>query len=109
MGARGGVLEKLAREIVVKRAALVLLVGAAFHVAVARGWLTIDDEQTRVWTERVTDVIGLLLAAAWARGGVTPADPALEPKTHTGARLVAHMRATEHPADGTWSPEVGNP
>ncbi len=127
-----------AREIVAKRAAVVLLVGAAFHVAVVRGWLAIDAEQTKVWTERVTDVIGLALAAGWARGGVTTADPKLAPRAldgrplvpvgsalarpplGPGARATGTVRrlaedqpeprtAIEHPADGTWSPEIGNP
>jgi hypothetical protein len=81
-------LAKLAREIVVKRALVVGAVLVAVHLAVGRGWLHTTDAQAQVWTERVVDTIGALVAAGWIRGGVTPADPAKAPVSSDGKAFV---------------------
>jgi len=78
-----------AREIVAKR---VLIVAAAVGVAdfLVQTGLIPDEmtEQTDTLVSRGIYVIGLIGGIFWARAGVTPSNPDLQPKTNTGVPLV---------------------
>jgi len=78
-----------AREIVAKRALIVGIATLLLGAAVSYGWL--DDAQQAGIAKGVDlalTVLGLVVAAFWARSGVTPADPALAPKAADGRPLV---------------------
>jgi len=78
-----------AREIVAKRALIVGVVTVALGAAVSYGWLNAAQEANAAKAvDLALTVLGLLVAAFWARQGVTPADPDLVPKSADGQLLV---------------------
>lgn len=79
----------LAREIVAKRALILAALAAVLHVGVTAGWLPGDiSEGAEQAVAGVIDAVAAVGAIVWIRSGVTPADPALAPRSTAGALLV---------------------
>lgn len=90
-----------AREIVARRALILIAVAAVVHVLVLTGALPDSvSEQAEAWTVSVLDALAAVVGIFWIRSGTTPADPALGPRSTSGAPLVeagvAGNRATGH-------------
>lgn len=88
-----------AREIVAKRALILLAVAAVGHIGVTAGWLPGDiSESAETTVAGIIDGIAAVGAIFWIRTGTTPADPALAPTSSNGVPLVE--AATGHDPDG---------
>ena len=80
--------ERWAREVVARRAAAVLVVTTAVHIAVVLGLPARLESTIPAIVGGAIDFLGLVVTVLWARSGVTPADPALDPRATSGAPLV---------------------
>lgn len=79
----------LLREVVARRALVVGAVTAALHFAVQRGWVTSGwSDGAEDSLSSALDLLGAAVAILWARAGVTPADPELEPRDQDGRALI---------------------
>lgn len=84
-----GDVSRWAREIVAKRALILLGVAGVLHVVVLTGAVpTGFSEQAEAWTASVIDAIAAIGAVFWIRTGTTPADPKLAPTSTNGVPLV---------------------
>jgi hypothetical protein len=80
---------RFAREVVARRALILLAVAAVLHVGVASGWLPGDiSEGAEATVAGIIDGIAAIGAIFWVRSGTTPADPALAPVSSNGVALV---------------------
>ena len=98
-----------AREIVAKRALIVGLATVLLGAAVSYGWLT-GAQQAGIakGIDLALTVLGLAVAAYWARSGVTPADPALGPTASDGRALVPEGSTLARPPLGRGATATGN-
>jgi len=98
-----------AREIVAKRALIVGVATLLLGAAVSYGWLT-GAQQAGIakGIDLALTVLGLAVAAYWARSGVTPADPALAPKTTDGRLLVPEGSTLARPPLGRGAHATGH-
>jgi hypothetical protein len=80
---------RFAREVVAKRALILIAVAAVCHLLVQTGVLpTGISEQAEGWTISIIDGIAAVGAIFWIRGGVTPANPKYAPTSNAGVPLV---------------------
>ncbi len=98
-----------AREIVAKRALVVGLATILLGAAVSYGWLT-GAQQANVakGVDLALTILGLAVAAFWARSGTTPADPALGPTATDGRPLVPEGSTLARPPLGRGATATGN-
>lgn len=78
------------RQPVAVRAAVIAVVVALVHVAVALGWITTDQEATIVGA---VDAIAAVVAILWARAAVTP-NAKVVARVTTGGEVVAGDAST---------------
>ena len=88
----------VAREVVAKRALILMAVAGGCHLLVAAGWMPGDiSEGAEQVTTGVIDAVAAVGAIFWIRTGTTPADPTLQPKSTNGLPLVeSHWDAGGH-------------
>lgn len=87
-----------AREIVARRALIVGVATLILGAAVSYGWLTGAQQAGIAKAVDLTlTVLALVVATFWARSGVTPADPALAPKSADGEAFVVTSAAGQVP------------
>lgn len=85
----GGRVSAFARAVVLKRAAIVFAAGVGAHLLVVYGIL--PDTAGPVVVDRVgqtIDFIAAVIGVFVIQAGVTPADPALAPRSADGRALV---------------------
>lgn len=87
-----------AREVVAQRALIVTAGTALVHAAVVIWALPPTlDATAPVVVGSAIDLVGVLAAVLWARAGVTPADPALAPKSADGEAFAVTSAAGQVP------------
>lgn len=78
-----------ARAIVAKRLAITAGVAAAVNFALTEHWLSVDvSNHVSSYVMIGLNGLGVVVGALWAKDGVTPADPALNPTSAAGEALA---------------------
>lgn len=78
-----------AREVVARRALILIAVAAVAHVLVLTGAVPEGiSEQAEAWATSILDALAAVVGVFWIRSGTTPADPALAPRSSNGLPLV---------------------
>lgn len=100
---------KFAREVVLKRAAVVTVVAFALNYAQGKGWIAPDvTHSAQEWVNRGIDYASFLAGAFYIRKAVTPANPALNPTLSDGSAAVAAHQA-DVPASTVVVQHIYNP